>query len=291
MSKDRTGVTLIQLNNYVKPKLVENKSKGWVLNGKNNEYFKYVNDRYIGSPTNSAILNGYNSWVYGKGLIATDSAQKLGQFARLKSILKKQDVKNFVKDYVVQNIAYLQVIRNNDGTLSSVEHVAVDKIAMELADENGNINAYYYSNDWEKHFKPENTPVRIDAFGVSKKPKAIELYCLKNYQLGREYYPLPSYQSGLQYAELEEEISNYSISHMKNGLSFGYIIDIPNSYNLSEEQKTKFENNIKTKLTGSSRAGTFVLNFAEGSDPITVTALEVNDAHKQWEFLSDRNYF
>lgn len=286
MSEEKTGVTLIQLNNYVKPKLQENKSKGWVLNGKNNDYFKYVNDRYIGSPTNSAILNGYNSWVYGKGLIATDSAQKLEQFARLKSVLKKKDVKNFVKDYVIHNIAYLQVIRNNDGTLSSVEHVAVDKIAMELADENGNINAYYYSNDWEKHFKPENEPQRIDAFGVSKKPKPIELYCLKNYQLGREYYPLPSYQSGLQYAELEEEISNYSISHMKNGLSFGYIIDIPNSYNLSEERKSKIEKSIKNKLTGSSRAGTFMLNFANGTEPITVTALEVNDAHKQWEFLS-----
>ena len=286
-NKDKTGLTLIQLNNYVKPKLEENKSKGWVLNGAKNSYFKYVNDRFIGSPTNSAILNGYKSWVYGKGLIATDSAQKLGQFARLKSILKKQDIKNFISDYVIQNNAYLQVIRNKDGTLSSVEHIAVDKIAPELEDAEGNINAYYFSNDWANHFKPENAPVRIDAFGVNKKHSAIEIYHLKPYQMGRNYFALPSYQAGLQYAELEEEISNYSISHIKNGLSFGYIIDIPNSYNLSEEQKDKIEKNIQKKLTGSSRAGTFMLNFADGSEPITVTALEVNDAHKQWEFLSE----
>lgn len=285
--KDTTGLTLIQLNNYVKPKIEENKSKGWVLNGTKNSYFKYVNDRFIGSPTNSAILNGYKSWVYGKGLVATDSANKLGQFARLKSILKKQDIKNFIADYVIQNNAYLQIIRNKDGSLSSVEHIAVDKIAPELEDADGNINAYYFSNDWSNHFKPENAPVRIEAFGVNKKHSAIEIFHLKPYQMGRNYFALPSYQAGLQYAELEEEISNYSISHIKNGLSFGYIIDIPNSYNLTEEQKTKIEKNIQKKLTGSSRAGTFMLNFADGSDPITVTALEVNDAHKQWEFLSE----
>lgn len=276
----------IQLNNYVKPKIEENKFKDWVLNGRDNSYFKYVNDRYIGSPTNSAILNGYKSWVYGKGLAAKDQASKPEQYARLYSILKKKDIRRVVSDFVIHNMAYLQVIRNRDGSLSSIEHIAVDKIGVEVANESNEIEAYYYSNDWKKWRVAGNEPQRIDAYGSSKNHKAIEIYCIKPYQLGMEYFALPTYQSGLQYAELEEEISNYSICHIKNGLSFGYIVNIPNSYNLSDDAKDEIENKVKEKLTGSSRAGTFMINFANGEEPITVTALEVNDAHKQWEFLS-----
>ena len=119
VKKGVNDLTLIQLNNYVKPQIVEQKSKGYVTNGRNNSYFNYVNDRYIGSPTNSAINNGYISWIYGKGLSAKDQAVKPQQFARLYSMLKKKDIRRVVSDYQIQGMAYLQIIRNRDNTISS----------------------------------------------------------------------------------------------------------------------------------------------------------------------------
>jgi len=280
------NLTLIQLNNYVKPKIVEERSKNFVTNGKHNSYFHYVNDRYIGSPTNSAINNGYVSWIYGKGLASKDQADKPNQYARLYSMLKKKDIKRIVTDYQIQGMAYMQIIRNRDNSISTITHVAVDKIAPEVANEDNVIEAYYYSNDFKNR---QIEPQRIPAFGVNNRPQPIEIYAVRPYQLGMEYFALPTYQSGLQYSELEEEISNYSISHMKNGLSFGYIINIPDSYNLDDEQKREIEKKIKNKLTGSSRAGTFMINFANGENAIEVTALEINDAHQQWQFLSDES--
>ncbi len=150
---DSSNITLLQLNNYVKPKIEENKSKGYVLNGRNNSYFKYVNDRYIGSPTNAAIINGYKSWIYGKGLAAHDQHIKTSQYARLYSILKKKDVKRIVADFETQGMAYMQIIRNKDNSLSSIEHIAVDKIAPEVANDNNEIEAYYYSNDFSNTSK------------------------------------------------------------------------------------------------------------------------------------------
>lgn len=282
-----SNLKLIQLNNYVKPIIKENKSKGYVTNGVHNSYFKYVNDRYIGSPTNSAIINGYISWIYGKGLACKDQAQKTNQYARLYSILKKKDIKRVVADYETQGMAYIQIIRNRDKTISSIEHIAVDKIAPEIANEDNVIEAYYYSNDFKDN---KIEPTRIKAFGVSNSYDAIEIYCIRPYQLGMDYFALPSYQSCLQWAELEEEISNYSINHMRNGLSTGYIINIPDSYDNTEEEKQKIQRDIKRKLTGSSRAGTFMINFANGENSeITVTNLDVNDAHKQWNFLSEES--
>ena len=85
---------------------------------------------------------------------------------------------------------------------------------------------------------------------------------------------------------MEEEIANYYINHIKNGLSFGYIINIPDGNSLSPEEKDILERKIKEKLTGSSNAGKFVLSFNGRDAEITVTPLQVNDAHKQWEYLT-----
>ena len=284
--KGANDLTLLQLNNYVKPQIVEQRSKGFVTNGDNNSYFHYVNDRYIGSPTNSAINNGYISWIYGKGLSAKDQAMKPQQFARLYSMLKKKDIRRVVSDYQIQGMAYLQIIRNRDNTISSITHVAVDKIAPEIANEENVIEAYYYSNDFSNR---QIEPQRIPAFGVNNRPQPIEIYCIRAYQLGMEYFALPTYQSGLQYCLLEEEVSNFTIKHMQNGLSFGTIISIPDGYNLEDEQKAEIEKKIKQKLTGSNNAGKIIIDFANGENRIEVTPIEVNEAHSQWEFLSSES--
>lgn len=38
-----------------------------MLNGKYNDYFYYVNDRYIGSFINVMIINVYKNFILGKG--------------------------------------------------------------------------------------------------------------------------------------------------------------------------------------------------------------------------------
>ena len=286
IKEGKQTMALIQFNNYVKPVIKEERSRGYMTNGQYNSYFKYVNDRYIGSPTNSAIINGYISWIYGKGLSAKDQSQKPSQYARLYSMLKKKDIRRVVTDFEMQNMAYLQIIRNRDNTISSITHIAVDKIAPEIANDDNEILGYFYSPDFSKR---KYTPERFPAFGVSDKPAPVEIYCIRPYQLGMNYFALPTYQSCLQWAELEEEISNYSINHMKNGLSTGWIISVPDSYNYTDEQKAEIENKIRRKLTGSPNSGSFIINFSNGENAIEVTAMEVNDAHNKWQYMSDES--
>ena len=76
MSYNKQLPTVIQLNNYVKPEIKEVKNKEWVLNGENNEYFDYVNDRFIGSPTNAAIISTYRALTLGKGISARNANKK-----------------------------------------------------------------------------------------------------------------------------------------------------------------------------------------------------------------------
>ena len=282
MSKN--DIRLITFSKYVKPKPIENKSKGWVLNGKNNSFYQYVIDRKNGSTTNSSVIDSYIDLIYGKGIAAKNSLTNSVDFLKLKQVLSDKDLRKIVSDFELFGEATMQVIKTKGKDLSSIKHIPKNHIAPSIVDEDFEIKDYWFSADWDKvhTFKPESFP----AFGTSKKP--IEIYNLKPYQAGELYFANPSYFSGLQYCESEEEISNLYLSSIKNGLSGGYIINIPDGSSLSTEEKTAFEKKIKARLTGSENASNFILSFNGRDVEVTITPFPVNEnIHKQWEFLSE----
>ena len=95
MAKQKSDIRLIQLANYIKPEIKEMTGRKWVLNGANNTFFKYVIDRYNGSPTNSAIIDGYADLMYGRGLADLDNPKEPLDPAILK-ILPKKEVKKII---------------------------------------------------------------------------------------------------------------------------------------------------------------------------------------------------
>ena len=49
-------ISIVNLSSYSTPKVTEFRNKDWVSYGEDNNYFKYLIDRYNGSPTNNAII-------------------------------------------------------------------------------------------------------------------------------------------------------------------------------------------------------------------------------------------
>jgi hypothetical protein len=279
-------IRLIQLNNYIRPKVEENKSKNWVLNGKNNDFYKYIINRYNGSVTNSAIINSYIDMIYGRGIHAKNALTNTQDWLRFKMILKDTDLKRIVSDFTLFNEFSAQVIKAKNKTdLGAIKHTPKERVVPSIENEEEEIESYWYSKDWSNvnKFKPLEFP----AFGTSK--DEIEIFNGMPYKAGKTYFSDPDYLAGLPYMEMEEEIGNYYISHIKNGLSFGYIINIPDGNSLTPEEQDEIERKIKQRLTGSSNAGRFVLSFNGRDADITVTALQVNDAHKQWEYLTSES--
>jgi len=274
------NIRLIQLNNYIRPKVEENKSKNWVTNGRNNSFYKYIIDRYNGSPTNATIINSYINLIYGNGLAYKGNGTE--EWVKVVSIFPKKELRKVLADFVIFGEASLQIIKKKNGDLANIYHLPNEKVAPAIENEEGEIEGYWYCNNWDK--QNQNPPEYFSAFGTSN--DAIEIYCIKPYKAGKNYFSDPDYLAGLPYAEMEEEIANYYISHIKNGLSFGYIINIPDGNSLSPEEKDQLEYKIKQKLTGSNNAGKFILSFNGRDAEITVTPLQVNDAHKQWEYLT-----
>lgn len=269
------------MNNYVRPKIQENKSKNWVLNGVKNSFYQYIIDRYNGSPTNATIINSYVNLIYGNGL--SYNGNTIEEWIKFNSILSKKELRKIIADFQLFGEASFQVIKTKDKKgISGIYHLPKQKVVPSLENIDGEIEGYWYFKDFNK--QNEFPPKYFPAFGTSN--ENIEIYCISPYKAGKNYFSDPDYLAGLPYAEMEEEIANYYISHIKNGLSFGYIINIPDGNSLNPEEKDELERKIKEKLTGSSNAGKFVLSFNGRDAEITVTPLQVNDAHKQWEYLT-----
>ena len=276
---------IINLSNYIRPEIKEVSGKKWVLNGDKNSFYQVIIDAYNGSPTNSAIIDSYSQFIYGKGLTSKDKARKPSEWAAIISLVSKKDLRKICKDFEMFGEASLEVKYVN-GKIQRCFHVAKQRIAPEVANEEGDITGYYYSYDFANvnKYKPE----RMDAFGFGEgMGERSEIYIIRDYQVGQFYYSNPSYVSGISWARMEEEISNYSINHIQKGLSFGHIINMNAGVQESIETIQENTRQIRNHLTGSQNAGAFFLNWNDNKDSeITISALEVSDAHQQYQYLS-----
>lgn len=277
-------ISIVNLNSYTTPKVVEFKNKNWISYGENNDYFQHLIDRYNGSPTNNAIINGLSDMIYGEGLDSTDSSRKPEDYAKAISLFTKDCVRKLVYDLKLMGQSAMQLIYSKDRkTIARVEHFPIETLRAEKSNDDGEIEAYYYHPDWAD-IKPHEKPRRIPAFGLSK--ENIEVLVVKPYRAGYYYFSPVDYQGGLQYSELEEEIANYHINNIQNGLAPSMLINFNNGIP-NDEEREMIEQRIYQKYSGTSNAGKFILAFNDSSDQAaTLQTVELSEAHAQYEFLS-----
>ena len=279
-------IKLITLTNYVRPPLMEDKSRDWVMNGRLNQYYNYIIDRNNGSPTNASINESYTTLIYGKGLRTSSGALGAEGWGRLQTILRPRELRKMVRDFQVFGEFSFEIIESKGGDLHSLTHVPKEMLIPAIANEKNEIEKYWFSRNWQKYTDIEYTPISFPAFGAQK---GNSMFVARPYTVGNEYFGSPDYSSALVFAEIEEELSNMYISSIKNGLSAGYIINIPNGTNYTPEEKEEFERQVKKKLTSSSNASNFIISFNDQEVAIDVTPFPVNSSvHKQWDTLTEQ---
>ena len=278
-------IKVINLSGYEVPSIKESPRNNWIEYGDDNNYFGELIERYLGSPTNSRCVNGISDLIYGRGLSATDSEDNAVQFGQMQQILKDNDVRRIVSDLKLLGQAAIQVVYNKPKTkIMQLKHFPTETLRAEKA-KDGKIEAYYYHPKW-KEIKPNDKPKRIPAYKFGKKSEKVEIYCVKPYKAGFYYYTPVDYQGCLQYCSLEEEVSNYHINNIQNGLQPSLLLNFNNGIPSDEAQQI-IESKIYEKFSGSSNAGKFILCFNEDSEAqSTLEPIHLPDAHAQYEFLA-----
>jgi len=283
-----SNIRVVNFSSYTTPVVKEVGNMEWVEYGDDNNYFQYLIDRYNGSATNNAIINGISELVYGKGLDATDSNRKPDEYAKMKSLFGKDCLRKVSADLKMMGQAAFQVIYSKDHKrITEVYHMPIESLRAEKCNDEGDVEAYYYAKDWSEVKKKKETPIRIPAFGFSK--DGIEILYIRPYRAGFYYYSPVDYQGGLPYAELEEEIANYHINNIKNGLSPSMLINFNNGVP-DEEAQAMMENAIADKFSGSSNAGRFILAFNDNKEmAATIEPVSLSDASAQYQFMADES--
>ena len=277
------NIKIVELASYSAPEITEDKRNDWVNYGEENNYFQFLIDRYRNSTTNNAIINNITRLVYGYGVGALDGRRKPNEYAQFMSMFSKEDVRKLVLELKMLGQCAIQVHYSKDRkTIKKFFHIPVQLLRPEKCNKDGEIEAYYYSDDWQdvRNYKPK----RINAFGFGK--GEVEILYVQPYSVGMKYFSNVDYLGGIPYSVLEEEVSDYLINLVQTGFSAQKLINFNNG-NPTPEQRDEIYNSVTNKLTGSKGAK-LIVSFNDNKEAsTTIDDIPLNDAPEHYQYLSE----
>jgi len=274
---------ILNLAKYEAPTISENKRNDWVTYGENNDYFNFLIERYKNSTTNNAIINNISRLIYGRGLFAIDANKKPNEYAQMMALFNQDCLRKLCFELKALGQCAIQVHYSKDHKkILKAYHIPVQLLAPEKCNKEGEIEAYYYSDNWEdvKKFPPK----RISAYGFSN--DEVEILYVKPYSLGMKYFSYVDYQGAISYALLEEEVANYLINEVQNSFSGTKIVNFNNG-TPTPEQQDQISSQVLGKLTGAS-GRKVIVSFNENTETrTTVEDIPLNDAPDHYTYLSE----
>ena len=279
---EKSNIHIVNLGAYTTPRIVENYRDEFVCYGEDNNYFKYLIDRYTGSTTNQSIITGISKMIYGKGIDAIDSRRKPEQYAQMIGLFIPDDLRRVIFDRKLLGMAAMQVTYKS-GFIETATHFPMETLRPEKADKDGNIKNWYYHPNWGEK-KPSDELTKIPSFGTTKN-KSTEIIVLKPYIPGHFYFSPCDYQAGLPYAVLEEEIGDYLINDVKNGFSGTKVINFNNG-TPDPEKMDEIKNDVIAKLTGATGQRVIVAFNDNAESKTTVEDLPLDNAPDHYTYLS-----
>ena len=273
------NIHLINLGQYERPVIKEERNRDWVSIGVDNDYYQCLIDAYMDSTTNQAVISGITNQIYGRGIDATDSNKKPDQFAQMKEILSEDCLRKVCQDLKLLGEASFQISYKGQ-KISSITHFPRETLRAEKMNDDGEIKNYYYAPDWTKVDK--NTVLKkIPSFGTTKKGN--EVYIIKRYVTGFYYYSPADYNYA--YATLEGEISQYLINDTQNGFSGTKVVNFNNGVP-DREKQVAIKNDVMNKLTGTYGERVIVAFNNNAESKTTVEDIPLTDAPAHYEYLS-----
>jgi len=278
------NIQIIELSKYTSPEITEHAEGDFVAYGADNNYFQYLIDRYTGSTTNNAVINGIVRMIYGKGIDALDSNKKPEEYAYLRKILKPTDLRNVISDRYILGIGVFQVVYKNK-KIESLIHFPMKDLRSGKADpKTGKVTTWYYHPNWAE-VGPRDELKSFKVFGEGNKEKS-ELLFIKPYSTGSFYYPPVNYQGALPYAVLEEEIADYLINDTINGFSGTKIVNFNNGVPSPDIQR-RTKTDVKRKFSGS-RGDKIIVAFNKNKEAATtIEDIPLNDAPAHYQYLAN----
>ena len=188
-------------------------------------------------------------------------------------------------DLIIYGAYALNIIWSKDRqTIAEFYHIDYGKLRCSKPDEDGNMNYYYYCDDWSD--TKNNEIKKIALYSTDERKDPSQIMVVKEYNPAAKYYAIPQYSASIPYVEIDFEIGAYHLNNIQNQLSPNYIIQINTGIPEEEEQDELFRQ-FKSEMTGK-KGHKFVLLFGNGQDQApTFIPIATTDSDKQFLVLNE----
>ena len=222
------------------------------------------------SPTASSILSGTVE------LIKRYSIKENYDLPCTPYINNKHDnieslVENLVTDYMMFGMISIQVIWNKLGEIAELHHIPVEMIRL-----NEDKTKVWFNKKW-KTYSTVSTTYNVFTGNIDDGYSQVYVYTNTG---NRQTYGKSMFAPAINDITSEAIASQYIKNSLESGLASRYVIDLPNSANLPDEQKAAIEKGIKEKFCGVENAGTFMIYFNNTPDKLNVTKVDTDDSHE-----------
>ena len=263
------------------PVFKENKNKGIMYYGEDNNFPQHLLEFYNRSPKHGAIVRQKARFVAGEETVVEGNPNAVKIIDYVNPYEGVQEFKNkLALDYELFNGFAYEVHYNKLGQLAALYHIDFSKVRT-LDHER-----YCWAEDWKKaktedikHYQPFNPK--------KAQPMEVQLFYFREYAPGLGVYPLPPYQHCLQYIEIDVEIANFHNNNIRNGFSNGTLVQLFKGQP-SQEIAYEFERKFKAKTTGTDNAGGVLIQFNEMNEKeATINHLQPSEMDKQFLQLNE----
>lgn len=265
------------------PVFKENKAKGFVTFGADNQYPDFLIELFNKSPKHNAIVSAKASYVAGIGTEVygqntTDIAKAEAKLKNINAYETYEELKaKIAYDAELFNGFCVEVIWNKAKTApSEYYHIPFKDVRKGLEGD------YIYCADWTDskadkiHYQPYNPITR----------ESKQLYYCQFYRPGQGEYPLPDYVGALKYIEVDTEISNYYLNSIKNGFTAQTHIQLFKGIPTPEEARATARR-FKENYQGTDNAGGLIIQYNDPTEKESVISnLQPSDFDKQFDLLN-----
>ena len=259
--------------------------------GSDNMYPEYLISLYNQSSTHASCVNAIVQAITGEGLITDD--EDILKVANREGESWNDIFGKVALDYKLFGGYALEVIYSRDRSkIAEVYHVDFSHVRAIEKDDRNKIPGFYISNEWKPIWnynieQDDKELPQLPAFNLQKRADEPKQLLYHNpYRPGQQYYPLPDYVAGSKVIDLDQEVDNFHISNIRNGLAPS--LAITTFTNANDEERQAIENMLRLQYEGTSNAGNML--YMDVADPTLkpdITPIPQNGADDYYTTLND----
>lgn len=258
----------INMRNIDLPMPKEQKGFDWVLFGPNNSFPLDILEYRNSSSIHDSIIEGKTSLIAGNGFLFDGDRELSNQFIvdnfKLVPFWRKLDMILWMVSRDQQTFGYscFEVIYSMDRTrIVDINWIDASRIASGKKDESGNINEYYYSENWTNtRMYP---PKKIEAYNPNGEAVR-QLMFIKRDDNNMDYFALPNYYSCLRWIKADALMGEYNLAAINNGFSPSIVFKFFKKP--TPEERRMNSEAIKSQHGGAKNAGKAIIFYADGKD-------------------------